>query len=166
MAENPNKKTAAVVNYISLLLIAAFLLLLMTYLMEQRQSAEILDGLRSSVSAMQSVDSLYDENAQLREECSDLQQELYIEQQSLLQKQKEIQALEEELEEVRLKVSALDWFWQLNEAHELEEDELVLELIEKMESQDLDHYLPLESLSETGRYSPAHRYAEIKKEMS
>lgn len=163
--ENPGKKTAAVVNYISLLLIAAFLLLLMTYLMEQRQSAEILDGLRNSVSAMQSVDSLYDENAELREDNSVLQQELYKEQQAALSKQLEIDSLEEELEETNLKILALDWFWQLSEAYALEDEELTLDLLEEMESLDLESYLPLESYSETGHYSPAHRYKEIKKEL-
>lgn len=163
--DKPGKKTAAVVNYISLLLIAAFLLLLMTYLMEQRQSAEILDGLRHSVSAMQSVDSLYDENAELREENSVLHQDLYKQQQSDLSKQLEIERLEDEIEEKNLEILALDWFWQLNEAYALDDSDLAEDLLIEMEALELEDYLPLESHSETGHYSPAHRYKEIQKEL-
>lgn len=159
------KKNNAVVNYIAILFGAAFLLLLMTYLMEQRQSAEALDGLRNSVSAMQSVEGLYEQNSQLVEENNKLEQEI-------LKAQNSFADLEEEKEELEEKVAlhqkteiALDWFWQVNEAFVLGKHTLAISLIEEMEALELDDLLPLASATDNKRFSPAHRYAEIYREL-
>lgn len=169
--EEPSKnlrseKTAPVVNYIALLLIAAFLLLFMTYLMEQRQSAEILDGLRTSVSAMQSVENLYDENNFLLDENNKLQQDLFIEEQLVGNLQDQITSLTKDLETANTSWQAMDLFWQVNEAYVLGKYTLAKELMTKMEASDLDLYLPLENVSETGRYSPKLRYEEIREKLN
>lgn len=162
---DPKKKSAPVVNYIALLLMAAFSLLLMTYLMEQRESAEILDGLRNSVSAMQTVEDLYEENADLMEEIIRLREELLKEQQAHVLLQRDMEDLEEEHYVFQLGITAMDWFWQINEAFVKNNKELVLELMEEMEQRHLNSFLPTENISETERFSPAHRYAEIKQEV-
>lgn len=168
MAEQENSpkkdkgKSAPVVNYISLLLLASFLLLFMTFLMENRQSEEMLDSLRSSVSAMQSVENLYEENADLLEETARLQQELYKEQQEHMLLKKEMEKAEQQIQMGDIQVLAMDWFWQIDEAYVLKRNELALNLILSVEQMNLDAYLPYENLSDTERFSPAHRYAEIK----
>lgn len=159
------KKSAPVVNYIALLLIAAFSLLLMTYLMEQRESAEILDGIRNSVSAMQTVEDLYEENADLMEEIIRLREELLKEQQAHVLLQRDMQDLEKEHKAYEFGIHAMDWFWQINEAFVKNNEDLTQELIEQMESAKLQSFLPTENISETERFSPAHRYAEIKQEV-
>ncbi len=158
-----SKKEAKVVHYISILFSAAFLLMMMTYLMEQRQAAEALDGLRHSVSAMQSVDGLYEENSQLKEAISENTRALYETQQELLDLEEEREALAEAKEELERSAQAMDWFWQVNEAFVLGRYTLARNLIEELG--ELESYLPLESITDNGRFSPAHRYLEIKREL-
>lgn len=159
------KKSAPVVNYITLLFVAAFSLLLMTYLMEQRESAEILDGLRNSVSAMQTVEDLYEENADLMEEIIRLREELLKEQQAHVLLQRDMDDLEKEHYVYELGIHAMDLFWQVNEAFVKNNHGLAEELMDLMEENKLQSFLPTENLSETERFSPAHRYAEIKQEV-
>lgn len=165
MSEEPekkNKQNAAVVNYIGLLFIAAFLLLFMTYLMETRQSAEILDGFRTSVSAMQSVEALYDENGKLQERVNQLEQELFKEEHEVEVLEEEILSLEEELEESKAVSRAMDWFWQVDEAFVLNRSSTAIRMIGSMEELGYDKMLPTVSVTENDRFSPAHRYLEIK----
>lgn len=159
------KKNASVVSYIAILFSAAFLLLLMTYLMEHRQSAEALEGLRSSVSAMQSVESLYEENTQLAEENKLLEQDLYQTQQAQARLEEDQEALEEALALAQDSQVALDWFWQLNEAYVLRQTDLAISIIETLEGENLAHLLPLASATDNKRFSPAHRYAEIQRDL-
>lgn len=56
--EIDSSKTAPVVNYLTLLMLAGFLLLVMTFLMEQRDLSEGAEGLRTSVSIVQEIDGL------------------------------------------------------------------------------------------------------------
>ena len=69
----------SVFAYLAVLFGAAFLLLLFAYLMQQRDSAEImgnLSDLRASMGSIQSIDELTEENRQLREEKDSLQARL------------------------------------------------------------------------------------------
>lgn len=66
----------SVFAYLAVLFGAAFLLLLFAYLMQQRDSAEImgnLSQLRESMGSIQSIDELTEENRALREEKDSLQ---------------------------------------------------------------------------------------------
>lgn len=164
--KKPKKKSAPVVNYITLLFLAAFSLLLMTYLMEQRQSAEILDGIRNSVSAMRTVDDLYEENGDLMEEIIRLREELLKEQQSHVLLKRDMEDLKEEHYIYENGIRAMDWFWQINEAYVKNDFFLAGELINYMEEANLHPFLPTENVSATERFSPAHRYAEIKQEVN
>lgn len=163
--EKQGKKDSKVVNYITILFLAAFTLLLMTYMMEQREATETLDGLRHSVSAMQSVDELYLENTQLQDEVKELEQEKFLLEQQRQRNEDSIADLEEAVLSGEITARAMDWFWQVNEAFVLERWSLARSLIEEMESQELQGYLPLESDTDNMRFSPAHRYLEIKRDL-
>lgn len=164
MAEN-KKKNSAVVNYIIILFLCAFLLMMMTYLMEQRKVAENIDGLRTSVSAMKSVGELYEENTQLNEELNQLEQDAIQRDYDIADQAEEILALEAEVADWHKLSEAMDWFWQINEAFVSGKKTLAMSLIESMEEEGLELYLPLESATDNGRYAAAFRYLEIKKEL-
>lgn len=69
----------SVFAYLAVLFGAAFLLLLFAYLMQQRDSAEImgnLSDLRASMGSIQSIDELTEENRQLREEKEALEEQV------------------------------------------------------------------------------------------
>ena len=61
-------KQRSVLLYILLLFLAACALILLSYLMQQRNNAQMLDGLNQSVSAMQSISTLQEDNLRLTEE--------------------------------------------------------------------------------------------------
>lgn len=83
---SPPPRSRSVFLYLAVLFGVAFLLLLFAYLMQQRDSEEImgnLSDLRQSMGSIQSIDELLEENYQLREEkealaeqISDIQKQL------------------------------------------------------------------------------------------
>ena len=155
------KRQNSVVFYIAILFVAAFLLLSMSLLMERRQHAENLEdlnqsltGLKDSVSAMQSVQTLYEENAALKEQLEQLE----IENKNLTT---QIDGLNKDLKDQEKATQAMDWFWQINEAYVRSRWTKARELVLQLKEAKLEEYLPQESITDTGRFSPADRYQEI-----
>lgn len=60
--------------------------------------------------------------------------------------------------------AALDWFWQIDEAYVKNKWSLCRKLIQTM-PEGLADYLPQESATDNGRFSPADRYAEIRQKV-
>ena len=156
------KRQRSVVHYIAILFAAAFLLMLMTYLMDRRQNEEVVDslnqsvsGLRESLSNMQSVQEIYEENQALLQEIDRLEDHVgELERQGSAQSSALAQA-----EQIR---QAMDWFWQIDEAYVLGRYSLCRELIKSLEDSGLTESLPQESVTDNGRFSPALRYQEIR----
>ncbi|MFI3253111.1 MAG: hypothetical protein R3Y63_02050 [Eubacteriales bacterium] len=134
-----SKKKTAVTNYISIMFAAAFFLMMMTYLMEQREVADSLQGIRSSVSSMQSMDQLYQEKLELMEEIQDLLTQVHdleADQSSDQQERKELEesiaVLAENLVQSEEKYTALLGLWML------EQDPENTELLESINSEFLE----------------------------
>lgn len=75
----PDRRQRSALIYLVILFAAAFVLLLFAYLMQQRNSAEILGNLsdlRNSMGNIQSIDQLVEENQTLREEKEDLERRI------------------------------------------------------------------------------------------
>ncbi len=164
MAEH-KKKSAAVVNYILILFFCAFCLMMMSYFMEQRSVAESLDGLRSSVSAMKTVDELYEENDSLKESLNSTEKDLIFAEKEVQDLQEDIEILEETIETLQQTAFAMDLFWQINEAYTSGKSATCLNLIEALEEAGLEGYLPMESVNQDLRSAPAYRYSEIKEQL-
>jgi len=58
-------------------------------------------------------------------------------------------------------IRAMDLFWQIDESYVLNRHTRARELIRSLEAQELAGALPAESTTDTGRFSPYDRYAEI-----
>ena len=71
-----------------------------------------------------------------------------------------INDLQDQVEELSKASTALDWFWQINEAYVRGRYSLARSLIEEM-GEELPQYLPKESATDNDRFSPADRYQEI-----
>lgn len=158
--DTKEKRQKSVFKYISILFAAAFVLMLLTFLMEQRQNQQVVDslnesvsGLRESLSNVQSAQDIYEENKELIEQINQLQAEndrLTSENSTLTSTQKQnVDAVE-----------AMGWFWQIDEAFVLERYTLCRNLIEQM-GPELAAALPTEAVTDNGRFSPADRYQEI-----
>ena len=159
------KRKAPVYTYLIILFLAAFILLAMSYFMQQRKLEgmdESLAGLKESVASMPSVQDLLEENTALREQTADLEARLAEAEEALAASSDAVSQANETLLQTIL---AMDWFWQIDEAYVRGRYALCRELIANMESTEegapLKSYLPEVSTTDTDRYSPAQRYQEI-----
>ena len=159
----------SVIFYLGVMFTAAFLLLSLSLLMERRQRAEdmndlnqSLTGLKNSVSAMQSVEQLYEDNAALKEQINQLEQQLEATRSLAAQQETALSDLSLKLERTE---QALDYFWQIDEAFVRGRYSLCRELISVLEDSSkgytLKEYLPAQSTTNNDRFSPADRYLEI-----
>ena len=163
------RRKRSVFQYIAVMFAAAFVLLLFTFLMERRQydllrqqDQEQIDNLQQSVSAVQSLQNLYDENDALKQAVEDLNVQIAALETSIYQLESSSGALSAQLDKT---ICAMDWFWQINEAYSKGKYSLCRSLIQSLEDntqgQPLKDFLPTESITDNGRFSPAERYQEI-----
>ena len=168
LARQQRKRQRSVVFYIGNLFAAAFLLLAMSFAMERRQNAEDMDdlnqsltGLKDSVSAMQSVQNLYEENTALLERVAELEEDLARAEEQRNYLADKVESQEAEKGVLQKSVQALDWFWQINEAYVRGRYTTARNLIAQLEESGLVENLPRVSITENGRFSPYDRYQEI-----
>ena len=57
---------------------------------------------------------------------------------------------------------AMDWFWQINEAYVRGRYSSCRELINRLNTSGLTEFLPKDSITANGRFSPYDRYQEIR----
>lgn len=154
------KRQRSVVHYIAILFAAAFLLMLMTYLMDERQNEAMdnlnqsLSGLQESLSDQNSLQDIYEDNMALVQQVGQLEEQIN-------QLTQENQSLSEQLTAQEKAAQAMDWFWQIDEAYVLGRYSLCRSLIQELEDAGLVSFLPQESITDNGRFSPAGRYQEI-----
>ena len=156
------KKQQSVLIYLVILFAAALLLMALSYFMQRRSSDATIEDLRESVTAMQSIEDIQEENETLKQQLADLEARLE-------QAQKEmdgLQTLTDNLTVMQEQLTkAMDLFWQIDEAYVRGRYTLCRELIGRMEDVSagsaLKEYLPRESTTDNDRFSPADRYQEI-----
>lgn len=155
------KRQRSVVHYIAILFAAAFVLMLLTYLMDRRQNEVVVDNLNQSLSDLQeslsdrsSLQDIYEDNLTLIDQVDQLEDQV----QQLQQEKKDLSA---QLSSQQKTAQAMDWFWQIDEAYVLGRYSLCRELIGELEDAGLVSSLPQESITDNGRFSPAGRYQEI-----
>ena len=154
-------KSNPVLFYLMILFAAAFLLLLMSFLMQRRANQEAIDNLeQTSNSATQSLQNTIARNEALTKQVEDLQGAVSENQQTIREQGNRLKELEEENEALTKASQALDWFWQINEAYTRGRYTQARSLIEDM-GDELPQYLPKESVTDNGRFSPYDRYQEI-----
>lgn len=163
----------SVFQYITILFAAAFVLLLYTFMMERRQndilqqqSNDKLNQLQQqSVSAVQSLDNLYKENEKLKQSVDYLQEQVAQLEQEKLKLDQDLAAAQDTNQWQQRSAEAMDWFWQVDEAYVRGKYTLCRTLMRHLEDtgdgDPLKNYLPQESATKNGRFSPYHRYEEI-----
>lgn len=163
----------SVFQYITILFAAAFVLLLYTFMMERRQndilqqqSNDKLNQLQQqSISAVQSLDNLYKENGELKQSVDYLQEQVAQLEQEKLKLDQDLAAAQDTNQWQQRSAEAMDWFWQVDEAYVRGKYSLCRTLMRHLEDtgngDPLKNYLPQESATKNGRFSPYHRYEEI-----
>ena len=155
------KRQRSVVHYIAILFAAAFVLMLLTYLMDQRQNEAVVNSLNQSLTDLQtslsdrsSLQDIYEDNLALIDQVDQLEDQV-------AQLQQERDSLSAQLSSQEKTAQAMDWFWQIDEAYVLGRYSLCRELIQELQDAGLTSSLPQESITDNGRFSPAGRYQEI-----
>ena len=137
-------------NYLIILFSIAFLLLFLSYSMQQRQSDQevIIEGMQQNTSAMQSVHSLIEQNSTLRNE--------------LTQAEENYAALEEQaqtqLEEETRRTLALDWLWRIEREFLQRRYSAARTMISAFEETGLKPYLPDTALVDPEYRTPLEQY--------
>ena len=150
----------SVLVYLVIMFAAALILLLFAYLMQQRTNEQTIDGLKQSISTMQSAQEIYEENAALKEQLEQLNEQAEANQNELDRLRLQAQSLQQQAESLERTAQAMDWFWQINEAYVRGRTSLARQLITQM-GDELPQYLPMESITNNDRFSPYDRYQEI-----
>ena len=141
---------------------AAFVLLLFTFMMERRQSQQQIDDLKQSASTVQTLQGLIEENQQLKEQLEDQKKQLGDLQSRFNQLESDYNTAEQANIFQGRTAEAMDWFWQIDEAYVRGRTNLCRELIASLEGGGLAEYLPTTSATNNDRFSPYDRYQEIR----
>jgi len=163
------KKQMPVIIYLTILFLAAFALLLLSYFMQQRNNAEVLSGLKESVSAMQSVQSLETEKDALETQIDNLQAQLGQLQSDLNAVTAADNADKTTAEKLTKQVQAHDWLGEIQELYGKGYYKTARAMIEEFENTGLTEYLPEDSLHAykgSDTESPMERYESIVRALS
>ena len=163
------RRQQSALRYITILFATAFVLLLFTFLMERRQNEalmqenqEQIDDLKQSVSAVQSLQGLYEENESLKVTIAELETQIEQLQQTNETLAGKLATGEQALDTAKRSLNAMDWFWQIDEAFVRGRYSLCRSLIESLDTAGLTETLPRVSITDNERFSPYDRLAEIR----
>lgn len=153
----PHKKVS-IMGYLAILFAAAFLLLLLSYFMQQRSSQEAISGLSNSVSAMQSVEKIIENNEELQGQVKDLNEELGQLKDQVNALRQSNQSLETSSEMQGKQLTAMDWLWRIQRAYSRGSKSDARTLVDAFEASGFSGYLPNTSASGIDGPSPAEQY--------
>lgn len=162
----------SILGYLVVLFTAAFLLLLLSYFMQQRRNDQaVIDGLQQSISAMQSVDLMREENRALQAERDALQKDLDEAQKKLeeleqlrgqLSAQEEQTALQQQARsEAEQTALALDWLWRIEREYFQGRRSNARKLIQAFQETGLEQWLPSSPMVDEQYRSPLEQYQAI-----
>ena len=166
----PHKKVS-VMGYLAILFAAAFLLLLLSYFMQQRANQQAISGLEATSSnAFDSINNLIAEKDRLTGEVeelegqvADLQKQLDEAQSQLSGAQSDADAAQSAQDSAQKALEAMDWFWRIQRQFSRGYYTDAANMMAEFEAAGLPQYLPQEALTgREGDPSPAQQYQEIK----
>ena len=149
----PSGGKKPVVIYIMILFIVAFVMMAVSFIMHQRSNSEVIGKLQDSVSTLQEIQAVQDENIQLREQL-----EQQTEETADLQRQLEEAAAS--AESAQKLSEALTGLYTLQQQYATQDYEGCKKTIAAMEESGLDKLLPAET--DSGVTSPAQRYLQLR----
>lgn len=153
--DGAKKERPHLLSYLVILFSAAFLLLLMSYFMQQRHSdQQVIDGLQQNMSAMQTTQNVIERNQTLTEENKALREQI-----AALEEQTESLAAQQ-LEQQNTTL-ALDWLWRIEREYFQGRYASARAMIRQFEETDLEDFLPDEPLVDENYRTPARQYKSI-----
>lgn len=154
-APSAKKERPHLLSYLVVLFSAAFLLLVMSYFMQQRRSdQQVIDGLQQSLSAMQTTQNAIERNRELLGENNALKERL-----SALEEQAKTAAAQQV--EQQKAILALDYLWRIEREYFQGRYSSARALIREFEQAGLEEHLPEEPISDPDYRSPTQQYKSI-----
>lgn len=143
--------------YMVILFAVAFLLLLVSYFMQQRQSdQQVIDGLeQKNMSSMQIAQNVIERNQTLMEENKALREKL----DQMEESAETLAAQQKEQEQTTL---ALDWLWRIEREYFQGRYSNTRNLIREMEAAGLEAFLPAQPLADQDYRTPLEQYQAIR----
>ena len=166
----PHKKVS-VMGYLTILFAAAFLLLLLSYFMQQRANEQAISGLEATSSnAFDSINNLIAEKDDLAQQVedlegqvADLQEELDAAQGQLSDAQTNTETAQTAQADAQKALEAMDWFWRIQRQFSRGYYTDAANIMAEFEATGLPQYLPQQALTgREGDPSPAQQYQELK----
>lgn len=155
----------SVLGYITILFAAAFLLLLLSYFMQQRSNEQVISGLKESVTAMQSLDNLQAEKEALQAQVADLEGRNKVLEGTIQEQSGTLSTMTDSLSRKEKEAQAVDWLRQIQTLYATKYYKSARTLIAQFQAAGLDTFLPTES-AVADKPSPAADYAAILKALS
>lgn len=164
--ESPLNKPGSVGFYLAILFAVAFLLLLLAFFMQQRANDEALGSLTQSITSIESLNQLLDENRELREELELTEDTLELTQQELEATQAELADTADSMAQMKNVLDSMKLIDELEAAFTGKEYALCLEILDSMaqssrftvpESAVIQNRLAeiIDTLTDLGYYTPA-----------
>ena len=154
------EKSQHVVIYIMILFIAAFLLMALSSLMQQRSNSEAFGQLQHSLSDMQAIQAHQEQIIDLQKQLADTEDA----QDKLMQ---EIEALERRIEDDKtaigqeqLRTQAMLALYNLQQNYLNQEFDACMSILQYMDDNDLVELLPKKAIDDAT--SPATRYLQLR----
>lgn len=161
MAEEQSRQTAPkkdrphLQGYLVILFSAAFLLLLLSYFMQQRHTdQQVIDGLQQNMSAMQTAQNVIERNKELMDENLALRD-------ANVQLEQQMQAAEANDEAQEKTILALDYLWRIEREYFQGRYASARALIRSFEQAGLEEHLPEEPISDPDYRAPSEQYKSI-----
>lgn len=161
------KAKASLFTYLGIMLVTVILLLMLSYVMQLRKNAETLSGindsmagLKESVSAMQTIEDIRQENQELLLQVEELEDQLANlgEENTALSGQLGLTATERD--QAQKSLEAMDWLWRMEQLYNTRYYTACRAMMEKFEEAGLKEALPT-SASEEGELSAAEEYERL-----
>ena len=150
--EKVSHRVPPLLSYLIILFSIAFLLLFLSYTMQQRQSdQEVIEGLQQNTSAMQSVHALIEQNNDLRNQLAQLEEDY-----ESLETQTQAQ-----LEESQNRILAMDWLWRIEREVLQRRYSAARTMVTEFEATGLKEYLPSTSLVDPDYRTPLEQYESM-----
>ena len=157
----PHKKVS-VFGYLAILFAVAFLLLLMSYFMQQRSNQEAMDNLQAtSDSAVQTLENILTQRDELQQQVADLQKEKEDLEGEKAQLESSLEQGQEDQAQLERQLEAMGWFWRIQPQYSRGYTRAARELAEAFEATGLPDALPDTSYAEPDGPSPKDQYQEL-----
>ncbi len=153
-----SRRSPSVLGYLLILFAVAFLLLLMAYFQQQRANAETSDALKQSVSAVDAIQTMMEDNEALREQVEELRAQADELKGQVAELDSARRLQNNELNILDDQLAAMDYLWRIQRYYSRGAFDNARALTDQFRKTDLPAALPQTNPSGVDGVSPLEQY--------